>query len=91
MNFIFILIFFYTDFRNDIDEFEIVSCTDTKCMWKQSQKKVLEQYKATELENHECYNKFYKDCSAMNLSSFQMEQIEKKIQESGSNAFTKHM
>jgi len=40
--------------RFDIDDLEILSCTDLKCTWKEQQKKILVQYSGTSIEHHEC-------------------------------------
>lgn len=82
---------FYYNFRSDLDEFEVISCTDVKCTWKQSQNKTLDQYKATKVESYQCYSNMYKDCNFIDLSDLQIKRIKKILQESGENALTKYM
>ncbi|XP_011706197.1 PREDICTED: uncharacterized protein LOC105461400, partial [Wasmannia auropunctata] len=46
-------ILFYCS-RYDLEDLNIVSCTDKKCMWNKPQKSSLEKYKPQPLQEHDC-------------------------------------
>lgn len=45
------------DFRININDLEVLSSTDRKCMWKNKHKVSLSKYQPLPLEQHTCFGK----------------------------------
>ncbi|OXU16648.1 hypothetical protein TSAR_000744 [Trichomalopsis sarcophagae] len=78
-------------YKHDIDDFDDLSCTDAKCLWREPQKITLDQYKATRVKDHECYSKLYKGCQTVSLSEDQIKLIKELSLSMGENAYTKYI
>lgn len=66
-------------YRNDVDTFDVLSCTDIQCSWRKPQKDALKQYDPHPLENHPCYAKSFNESKNLTISAEQEEKIKQLI------------
>ena len=79
-------------FRMDVNDLDLVSCTDTKCLWKMPHTKSMEKYMPSPLCEHECLNKKFKKEYIATLTEEQRKEInELLITNNQNSALYKHM
>ncbi|XP_066587824.1 uncharacterized protein [Prorops nasuta] len=86
-----VAVFLYLS-RFDVNDFDLVSCTDTKCLWKIPQLKSMETYTPKPLCEHECFKEKIKKDKAVTLTDYQKREIsEVLITKNKNSALHKHM
>lgn len=80
------------DFRINVNDLEVLSSTDRKCMWKNKHKDSLSKYQPLPLEQHACFGKIEKNIVTIfvteDLNTIITKLLTDRIPKS---AFAKHM